>query len=88
VSAALQEAAKALIVARFVHEQAQSNERHANVAAIAFEKALIDAYLNDESGGGGKAIICNGYALLLAEEYWDAPAGKKFSIHKVFGAAS
>lgn len=88
MSAALQTAAAALIAARHALIDAQLKHNQALAAANAAEAELIEAYQNDDNDDVGAAVVCNGYALVLVEEYWEVAAGQKIQMHKIMGAAS
>ena len=88
MSAALQAAAAALIAARSALIDAQLQHHKAQVAANDAEATLIEAYLNDDSADCGSAFVCNGYALVLIEEYWEKNHGSKVEMHRLLGVAS
>lgn len=88
MSAALQAAAAELIAARQAVIDAQLKHHHAQVAANAAEDALIDELDSGVGEDFGTAVVCNGYALILTEEYWEKNHGDKIEMHRLLGGAS
>ena len=75
--------AEAYLTARLARAEALAAANEATAAYQAAEQSLVDAICG-HPGEDGSAVVQGGYCIAIREEFWEQPAGERFTVHKLF----